>query len=204
MKIKIHHKDKKVQRFLDKKLERKNQESNKPLCLCVFVVKYFFVLFIFCQINFAQEIMNDVEPPPLRIISKEETSKLEAEKDVKGYTKLVVVFMEARLKKAETFSLESQYQEMFSELGAFHGLVDRSLIFLTRHDTDSGKVLNNLKRLEISLRAFLPRLELIRRELPFRYEFYTRILIRFVRDARTRAIEPFYDNSIVPNIRKGN
>jgi len=153
---------------------------------------------------FAQEITTDVEPPPLRIISKEETSKLEAEKDVKGHTKLAVLFMEARLKKAETFSLESQYQEMFSELGAFHGLVDRSLIFLNKHDTDSGKVLHNLKRLEISLRAFLPRLELIRRELPFRYEFYTRTLIRYVRDARTRAIEPFYDDSVVPNIRKGN
>ncbi len=204
MKVKIHHKETKTQRFLDKMLERKNQKFNKPLCLCAFVVKYLFVLFIFCQITFAQEIMNDVEPPPLRIISKEETFKLDAEKDVKKYTKLALLFMEARLKKAETFSLESQYQEMFSELGAFHGLVDRSLIFLNKHDTDSGKVLHNLKRLEISLRAFLPRLELIRRELPLRYEFYTRRLIIYVRDARTRAIEPFYDDSVVPNIRKGN
>lgn len=204
MKIKIYYKDKNTQRFLDRKLGRKNQELNKPLCLSAIVVKYLFVLFIFCQIISAQEITTDVEPPPLRIISKEETSKLDAEKDVKKYTKLAVLFMEARLKKAETFSFESQYREMFGELGAFQGLVDRSLIFLNKHDTDSGKVLHNLKRLEISLRAFLPRLELIRRELPFRYEFYTRTLIRYVREARTRAIEPFYDDSIVPNIRKGN
>ena len=166
---------------------------------------FYFLLFNFLSSNtFAQENPMDVEPPPLRVISKEEITKLEAQKDVKGYTKLVVVLMEARLKKAETFSLESQYREMFGELGAFQSLVDRSLIFLNKHDTDSGKVLNNFKRLEISLRAFLPRLELIRRELPFRYEFYTRKLIIYVRNARTRAIEPFYDDSVVPNIKKGN
>lgn len=163
-----------------------------------------FIFYLLLSPTFAQETPMEVEPPPLRIISKDETSKLEAEKDVKGYTKLVVLLMEAHLKKAETFSVESQYQEMFIELGAFHSLVDRSLIFLNNHDTDSGKVLNNFKRLEISLRAFLPRLELIRRELPFRYEFYTRKLIVYVRAARSKAIEPFYDDSIVPNIRKGN
>lgn len=167
----------------------------------------YFLLFNFLLLSsntFAQEIPMDVEPPPLRVISKEEITKLEAQKDVKGYTKLVVVLMEARLKKAETFSTESQYQEMFGELGAFHSLVDKGLIFLNNHDTDSGKVLNNFKRLELSLRTFLPRLELIRRELPFRYEFYTRKLIIYVRNARTRAIEPFYDDSVVPNIKKGN
>ena len=104
---------------------------------------FYFLLFNFLLLSsntFAQENPMDVEPPPLRIISKEETSKLEAEKDVKNYTKLVVVLMDARLKKAESFSTESQYQEMFSELGAFHSLIDRSLIFLNNHDTDSGKV----------------------------------------------------------------
>ena len=166
---------------------------------------YFLLLpFLLSNNTFAQENPIDVEPPPLRIISKEETSKLNAEKDVKNYTKLVVILMDARLKKAEGFSLESQYQEMFGELGAFQSLVDKSLIFLNNHDADSGKVLNNFKRLELSLRAFLPRLELIRRELPLRFEFYTRKLIVYVRNARSRAIEPFYDDSIVPNVKKGN
>ncbi len=170
---------------------------------------YFLLFTIYFLISntastFAQENPMEVEPPPLRIISKEETSKLDAEKDVKNYTKLVVSLMEIHLKQAEAFGVQSQYQEMFSELGAFHSLVDKSLIFLNKHDTDSGKVLNNLKRLEISLRSFLPRLELIRRELPFRYEFYTRKLIVYVRNARSRAIEPFYDDSVVPNVKKGN
>ncbi len=170
---------------------------------------YFLLFTIYFLISntastFAQENPMEVEPPPLRIISKEETSKLDAEKDVKNYTKLVVSLMEIHLKQAEAFGVQSQYQEMFGELGAFHSLVDKSLIFLNKHDTDSGKVLNNLKRLEISLRSFLPRLELIRRELPFRYEFYTRKLIVYVRNARSRAIEPFYDDSVVPNVKKGN
>lgn len=191
-------KNKRSQMFL-----MKSVEIRKSL---FFYYLFFTFVFLISGVSnaFAQEMPADIEPPPLRIISKEETSKLEAEKDVKGYTKLAVLLMEARLKKAETYNLESQYQEMFHELGAFHSLVDRSLIFLNKHDTDSGKVLNNLKRLEISLRTFIPRLELIRRDLPFRFEFYTRSLIKYVRDARSRAIEPFYGNSVIPNTRKEN
>ena len=83
-----------------------------------FVFSYF-LLFTFLSLLsgvsniFAQEILTDVEPPPLRVISKEEITKLEAEKDVKGYTKTALLLMEARLKRAETFSLENQYQEMY-------------------------------------------------------------------------------------------
>ena len=184
----------------------KFRQTWKSVFFYFLLFTFYFLLspFLLSSNTFAQENPMDVEPPPLRIISKEETSKLDAEKDVKNYTKLIVILMDARLKKAEGFSLESQYQEMFSELGAFQSLVDRSLIFLNNHDTDSGKALNNFKRLELSLRAFLPRLELIRRELPLRFEFYTRKLIVYVRNARSRAIEPFYDDSVVPNVKKGN
>ncbi len=136
-------------------------------------------------------------PPPLKIISKEEKKQLEEQIDIKKRTKLSLVLMEQRLKEAETLYSREQYREMFDKLGSFQALVDNTLDFLKQNDNGRGKVLNNFKRFEMSLRAFLPRLELIRRELPTQFEPYVRNLAKYVRDARSKAVEPFFDNSIV-------
>lgn len=142
--------------------------------------------------------VNETAPPPLKILSKTEKAQLEAVTDIKERTKLALELMDARLLTAESYSAKEAYSEMFLELGGFHALVDNTLDFLDRKDNNSGKVLNNFKRMELSLRKFITRLELIRRELPLRYELYVRKLVRHVRDARTRAVEPLFDDSIVP------
>jgi len=140
----------------------------------------------------------DSEPPPLRMISKEEKTQLEAQNEIKLRTNLALTLMEARLKKAEDFYNQQAYTEMFTELGGFHALVENTLNFLNRNNNESRKVLNTFKKLEMSLRNYVSRLELIRREVPSKYEFYVRGLVKTVRDARTRAIEPLFSDSVVP------
>ncbi len=166
---------------------------------------FYFLLFTFCFLFsaplFAQEEQRQITaPPPLKTVSKEEKAQLKLQTGVKKYTKLSLELMDARLAKAENFNTQQQYTQMFDELGGFHALVDDTLDYLHSHDTDSGKVLNNFKRLEMSLRQFAPRLELIRRELPLKYEFYVRKLIIYVREARSKAVEPLFDNSVVSDI----
>ena len=107
--------------------------------------------------------------------------------------------MDARLKRAETLDAAENYDEMFVQLGAFHGLMDNTLEFLNKSDKDSNKVITNFKRLEIGLRSFNPRLQMIHYDLPIRYEHYVRNLIRYLRTARARAIEPLFDNTVVPD-----
>lgn len=160
-----------------------------------------FVFFVFCQINFAQA---DEEPPPIKILSKDEKSQLNAETDVKRRTKLSLDLMEARLVKAETFGTAENYPAMYAELGGFHALMDNTVNFLSNSDRDSGKVLNNFKRVELNLRKYISRLELIRRELPVRYEPYVRKLTKYVREARSRAVEPLFDDTVVPNNKPEN
>jgi hypothetical protein len=143
-------------------------------------------------------VADDIAPPPLRLITENEKNKLQAEKDVRRRTKLGLELMDARLKQAETFATAEEHDRMFAELGGFHGLMDNMLDFLHKSNKDSGKVLNNFKRFEIGLRGFTPRLELIRRDLPIKYEHYVRILIRNLRAARTKAIEPLFGDSVVP------
>jgi hypothetical protein len=48
------------------------------------------------------------------------------------------------------------------------------------------------------LREQTGRLEVMRRAMPSRYAFYVQKLIRFVRDARTKAIEPLFGETVMP------
>jgi hypothetical protein len=147
----------------------------------------------------AQDGPIDLAPPPVRVVTKDERARLGQESDVKSRTKLALDLMNVHLADAEKLNSAEDFDGVFRSLGCFHGLLDNTLEYLVENNTNSGKVLDNLKRLEIGLRAFTPRLESIRRELPLRYEDYVRSLMTYVRDARTRAIEPMFGTSVVPN-----
>lgn len=145
--------------------------------------------------------VTDTAPPPLRKISESEQKFLNAETNVKRRTQVALNLMSSRLTRAEDFFAKGQYAELYLELGAFHGLMDNTLLFLERSTRTESKALNDLKRFEIGLRTFSPRLEVIRRDLPAKYEYYVRGLLRYVREARTRAVEPLFGDSV---IRKPN
>ncbi len=147
----------------------------------------------------AQSVIEDnIAPPPLRLLSQSEKDGLAAESDVKRRTKLSLELMDTRLKQAEAHDAGDNFDQMFVQLGGFHGLMDNMLAFLNNSDKDSAKVLNNFKRFEIGLRYFTTRLELIRRDMPLRYEFYVRTLIKYLRAARAKAIEPLFDDLVEP------
>lgn len=175
-------------------------------CLLLFILTLFLTSVSLAQENsFAQQEMpKDAEPPPIKVISKEEREQLSRETKIKNRTKLALELMKMRLDKAEQFGAKNQYKEMFGELGRFHALVDNALWFLNRNDTGGGSILYNFKRLEMGLREFLPRLELIRRDLPLNYEYYVRGLIMNVRDARSKAVDPLFSDTVLPENSTGN
>lgn len=139
----------------------------------------------------------DLVPPPLAVVSKGEKEQLEAQTDIKKRTELAVELMDARLIKATEFSSKNQYKESLDELGGFQALLRNAFNFLKRNDNGSKKVLNNFKRFEITLRGFIPRLEIIRREMPVKYGYHVRNLMKFVREARADAVEPLFDDTVV-------
>jgi len=169
------------------------------ICRKIFLTVFFLLItFHFSLFTVkGQDEQKDAAPPPLKFISKEEKKQLEAEADITKRTKLALLLIDVRLKAAENFFSKQQYREMFDELGGFHALVDKTLDFLNRNNDGRGKILGNFKRFEMSLRTFLPRLEIIRRELPAEYEPYVRDLSKSVRQARAKAVEPFFGNTVV-------
>lgn len=165
---------------------------------------FHFSLFGLCALAqpdepYRQPPPDDAVPPPLYLLSKTEKTSLDALADVSERTKLSLALMEARMKRAEDFYARDTFDAMFVELGGFNALIDDALNFLKTNDKKRGKVLNNYKKLEISLRKFAPRVELIRRELPARYEYWVRSLARNVRAARSKAVEPLFGFSVLPD-----
>ena len=77
-------------------------------------------------------------------------------------------------------------------------MIDYTLGFLNRNNDGSRVDLANFKRFEIGLRAFPPRIEVIRRELPLKYEAYLRSLLKIIRESRSKAVEPFFSDSVIP------
>ena len=147
----------------------------------------------------AQQSDDDEAPPPIKQISKEEKKGLSEQTTAKAHTELSLDLMNKRIEKAELLNSKGQFEDMFKELGGFNALMDESLAFLASQDKDRNKVLYNFKRLDIGLRAFMPRLQTIRRDLPSKYDPYVKRLVKFISEAREKALEPMFGNSVVPD-----
>ena len=141
----------------------------------------------------------DAAPPPVRAMSKGEQGQLASKNDAKDRTKLALDLMSARLTRAEELKSKGDFTQMYNELGGFHALMDDTLDFLFDNSKRSGGVLNNFKRFEIVLRTFAPRIGLIRREIPLEYDPYLKSLVRYLRDARAKAVEPLFGEAVTPN-----
>ena len=159
-----------------------------------------FCLLLFgCRSIIAQDDPLEIAPPPIKLITKTERSQLTGKQDVKERTVLALQFMDTRLKSAEKYRADENYTLMFAELGGFQGLMDNAIDFLLKSANGEGKRLNSLKRFEIGLRSYIPRIEVIRRELPSNFEPYVNSLIKYISDTREKAMQPFFSDSVIGN-----
>ena len=166
---------------------------------------FFLLTFTFSLFNIsasAQDEQVESAPPPLKIISKDEITLLGAKPDLKDRTKLSVELMNARLTAAEKLSSAKNFEAMYLEFGYFHALMDDALAYLNKRDDGRGKVLDNFKRLEINLRGMAPRIEVIRRDLPLKYDPYVRKLMGYLRSVRAQATDSLFGDSVVPTVQK--
>jgi hypothetical protein len=141
----------------------------------------------------------DAEPPPIKMLSKTEKAELSAKTEPKQRTVLALDLMDARLKSAEKFRADENYTLMYASLGGFHALLDNTLDFLLKHNEKEGKQLNSLKRFEIGLRTYIPRLETVRRDLPSNFDPYLKTLLKSIDEAREKAMAPFFSDTVISN-----
>lgn len=153
-----------------------------------------------------QEIvnLNLTAPPPMKFVSRDERAQLSATQDIKGRTRLSLELAEARLLRAEELAAQQQFDAAASHLGAYQGLIEDAMRYLSDMGSDSGKVRDNFKRLELALRKHGPRIESIRRVTPYEHAVNVKAVLDYTRDARSNALNSFYGETVLPDVSSEN
>jgi len=135
-------------------------------------------------------------PPPLKIISRDERAKLDAENDPKGRLRETIALADAHLAKAQEHTTQHDYDGAAKELGNYNALLDYALAFLRPMSRDRNKTRDLYKRLELALRAHGPRLTAMRRSTPLEYAVWIKEVEDFARKGRTEALNSFYGHTV--------
>jgi hypothetical protein len=143
----------------------------------------------------ADEVTN--APPPMLYLPEEVRRRLEGEGDLKARTHLALDLAEERLARAAQQADADRFEEATAELGVYEALVADAVRSVQSSGRSKGKQRDILKRVEMTLRSHVPRIETIRRELPAAHAAYFKSAIEFVNEQRDLALNTFYDDTVI-------
>ncbi len=158
-----------------------------------------FVLFLFVvaeSLGQDEEEPKDLAPPAPKILKEGDKKQIDSAGDVRKQAQVALLLIEEKLKEAEVAAGRQDYRNVLNVLGNYHALLDYFLEILIESTKKDKKAFRALKDFEISLRQHIHRLELVRRQTPYSYGWHVQKLIRVVRQARARAVEPMYGDAI--------
>lgn len=145
----------------------------------------------------AQTVTPSDSAPPKKYVPDAQKAQLAAAKNLKDRVKLTLTLLEERLGVAAAHTAAERFIEAGNELGVYQALVDDVLYQIQYRGRDSNSTRDLFKRVEVALRSHVPRLETLRRTTPSEEAVHVRDCIEFVRDARGRALDAFYDDGSV-------
>jgi hypothetical protein len=147
----------------------------------------------------AQRADDPAAPPPLRYIPDDVRRQLDADaRDVKERVKLSLQLAEDRLTRAAAASDADRFEEATNELGIYEAIVVDMIHYVQASGRTGNKLRDTFKRIELALRANIPRIETLRRGLPAAHAVYAKATIEFVRVQRDQALSAFYDDTVIP------
>jgi hypothetical protein len=149
-----------------------------------------------------QPMQRDEGPPPLRYLPQDLRGRLDAERDPKARAKLGMLIAEECLERAQQLVEQDQFVAATGQVGVYEAVVADTIGFLHKPGRANNKQRDIFKRVEITLRAHVTRLESIRRELPSQHAVYLIDAIEFVRDHRDKALGAFYDDNVIREPRR--
>jgi hypothetical protein len=113
-----------------------------------------------------------------------------------------MLIAEECLERAEQFADQDQFVAATGQVGVYEAVVADTIGFLHKPGRANNKLRDIYKRVEITLRTHVTRLESIRRGLPSQHAVYLLNAIDFVRDHRDKALGAFYDDSVIREPRR--
>jgi hypothetical protein len=141
-------------------------------------------------------------PPPMRYMPDDVRRRLEGERDPKARARLSMEIAEERLALAAQYAEADRFEAATGEVGVYEAVVDDTIRSLQTSGRVNNKLRDIFKRVEITLRSHVTRLESIRRVLPSQHAVYLKEAIEFVRDHRDLALAAFYDDTVAPEPRR--
>ena len=144
----------------------------------------------------------DEGPPPMRYLPEDVRRRVESERDLKDRARLGMEIAEERLARAALLAEADRFEDATGEIGVYEAVVEDTVRFLQTSGKVNNKLRDTFKRVEITLRSHVTRLESIRRGLPERHAVYVKDAIEFVRDHRDLALGAFYDDTVIREPRR--
>jgi hypothetical protein len=133
----------------------------------------------------------------MRFLLPEDRNQLTAIKDPKARIRVAIELAEARLTKIEQLTAQKSFEEASEALGTYLALVEDAMEFVGSMTRDKNSTRDLYRRLDIALRAQIPRLAVMRRETPADYSIHLKTAEEFVRDTRSAALDSFYGHTVL-------
>jgi len=142
----------------------------------------------------------------MRFVVRDDRSQLTATKDGKARVRLTIELAETKLTHMESLTSQKQFEQASEVLGTYLGLIEDAMQFVGEMPRDKTGTRDLYRRLDIALRAHIPRLAVMRRETPSEFGIHLKAAEEFARSTRTEALESFYGNTVLkePQERKAD
>ena len=136
-------------------------------------------------------------PPPMRFVARDDKSQLAGTKDAKARLRLTIELAEARLAHMETLTSQKKFEEACEALGTYLGLIEDAMLSMGAMPREKNSTRDLYRRLDIALRAQIPRLAVMRRDTPSDFAIHLKSAEEFARTTRTDALEIFYGHTVL-------
>jgi hypothetical protein len=147
---------------------------------------------------FAQPVTPQLPtPPPMRFVARDDRSQLATSKDAKARVRLTIELADARLAHMESLTSHKEFEKASEVLGTYLGLIEDAMRFIGDMPREKNNTRDLYRRLDIALRAQIPRLAVMRRDTPSDYAIHLKTAEEFARNARTEALESFYGHTVL-------
>jgi cytosine/adenosine deaminase-related metal-dependent hydrolase len=133
----------------------------------------------------------------MRFVPRDDRSQLTAARDAKMRVRLSLDLADARLTRIEELTSQKQFERASEALGNYLGLIEDAKYFIGSLIQDKNSTRDLYRRLDIALRAHIPRLAVARRATPNDYAVHLKTAEEFARTTRSEALESFYGNTVL-------
>ncbi|HEV8588634.1 MAG TPA: hypothetical protein VGQ72_07135 [Pyrinomonadaceae bacterium] len=136
-------------------------------------------------------------PPPMRYVAHDDRAQLNATKDAKARVRLTIALAEAHLTHMEELTSHKMFEQASEVLGNYLGLIEEAMRFIGGMPRDKNSTRDLYRRLDIALRAQIPRLAVMRRDTPAEYSLHLKAAEEFARNVRSEALDSFYGHTVL-------